>query len=279
MGLFDFLFGRKRDDDLTEAPASVPTGPLPWRERLELARGEEDFDWDWGNAGAHRLVHGVLEEAAPRFGNDGGPARIKEVPDDENIDLRGTHDGAPIRFAVWMSFGNFWTIEMRVPELGVAMDLERDHEKIPKRRDEADPFDDDEGVRVFVARGIFFEGDEDDVEAALATWSRIDASARERILQDMEALDVTTLMCHGTSLNLNQRPGLTDLDDPIAYMERCAAFLAGVRDALAGLGAAPDAPVETTVITGRVTCSYCSSRFIQTPVAQNCPNCGAAPGT
>lgn len=284
MGFFDFIFGRKSSEDADGQPSSggaASSGPMPWPARLAQAKRSEDFGWDWGNVHAHRVTHSILEDAAPLFGTAERPAKIKELPDDENIDLRGTCEGSPIRFAVWMSFGSFWTIELRVDGVGASFELERDEEKVPKHGDDDDPFAEDDGLRVFVGKAIFVEGSERTVAEKLAVWEAIPEPLQETILAEMAALDARRVDARGNAITLNQRPGLNELDDPVAYMRRCAAFLVALRDGLPSAPIGASASSDTTAVPPvahvRISCAYCSSKFLQTPSHQNCPNCGAAP--
>jgi hypothetical protein len=301
MGFFASLFGRKKSPDDSPSGQGADagdssSGSVPakyaWSRRLRRATHAHDFDWDWDNVKARQLVHEVLADAAPRFGG----AKIKELPDNENIDLRGTFDGAAIRFAVWMSFGTFWTMEMRCPNRLGRIDIERDHEKIPKHRDDDDPWEENEERRVFLAKGIFFEGSDDDVSKKLETWSKLPETLQARILADMERLDIRAIRSFSEDVSLNQRPALPELEDPIGYMEDCAGLMAAIKSAIAEGDRDPAAeprvrfrgPVEINgvridpgAVPGsagaheRFTCKFCSSVFLLAAASHKCPNCGA----
>lgn len=285
MGFFDSLFGgkKKTEDapagptDGAGAPAAEPAGPLTWAQRLARAQADEDFDWDYENEKARALVNEFLHEVAPHFGN----AKVKELPDDGNIDLRGTFEGSPIRFAVWMSFGSFWAIEMRSPHALAELYVERDHEKIPKHKDEDDPWDEDEERRVFVAKGVFFEGDDEEIGQKLAAWGKLPDTLKTRITSDMERLDCNIVRAYGADIGVHQRPGLPELEDPLAYMQECARLMVAVRDhapRAADLGAVSLADQGVIATLGlRVTCAFCSSLYVQNASDNNCPNCGAPP--
>ena len=277
MGIFDRLFGRKQaaETSVAEAAAS-PAVPASWKQRFAAAASVDNFDWSWGNARAHAVVHEFLGEARPSFGTPDRPAKIKERPDDEHIDLRGNYDGAPIRFAVWMSFGSFWTIEMKVPMSFHALDLERDLEKMPKVGDEEDPFDEDEERRVFVGKGVFFEGSDEDVARKLSVWQALAETDRDAIIEGMGRVDARALYYAGESIILNQTPALWELEEPIAYMRACGDLMIRLRDAYAEAELPSADLVEpATLATARISCRYCSSLYFLSPGHPRCPNCGA----
>jgi hypothetical protein len=283
MGVFDFLFGKKEASEESELAASgedAPTGagapgPVSWQDRLGQITRADDWDWDWDNPRARQLVNEFLGECAPHFGN----AKVKEMPDDGNIELRGTFEGAPIRFSIWMSFGSFWAIEMRSSENLAELYVERDHEKIPKHKDEDDPWDEDEERRVFVAKGIYFEGGDEEIAHKLAGWAKVPDALQDRILADMERLDCNIVRAYGNEIGVHQRPGLPDLEDPIAYMEDCARLMTEIRTAAPRAADASAAAVEHAGHgpVNQITCAFCSTTFLQTPARTNCPNCGAPP--
>lgn len=272
MGFFKKLFGGGSGDWSGQEDASLSA----WQSRLQEAKKQQEDRhsfWKWENDTARELVRQILTEAAPAFGD----ARVKEMPDDENIELRGVHDGTPVRFAIWMSFGTFWSIDMRCTNQLGEIEVERDHEKIPKEKQEDDPWDEDEERRIFLGKGIFVEGYDHDIQQKLANWSGLPEELRSRILAEMERLDIQTVRSYDQESSLNVKPGLDDLDDPIAYMQSCASLLAGIRDAVQtatggaqdGADGAPAGPSRT------LTCAYCSSLFVLAAGQNTCPNCGA----
>ncbi|MBT8493445.1 MAG: hypothetical protein KJO07_10345 [Deltaproteobacteria bacterium] len=274
MGFFDKLFGggqkAARGQQDTAVEPAPPRAP-------DFQRRAQSVDWDWDSPQARALTHEILQAAAPAF----QPAQIKEVPDDENIDLRGSFSGSPVRFAVWLSFGTFWAIEMLAQSPIAHFAIERDHEKIPKLKEAHDPWSQQEEQRIFVGKGIFFEGYDDDIAARLALWAQMPPGLQQRVVHDLEALDARTLSVVADRVMLSQTPGFSDLPDPIGYMQGCAALLATVRD-WCTQGANPQmaAPPQMTQLGGvgpgaRMTCSYCSSLFILSAASNTCPNCGA----
>jgi len=285
MGFFKKLFGGGSEEGGEQKGAEPAAEPAkdksPWPKMLAAARAVEPdrFSfWEWENVTARQAVGKYLTMIAPSFGN----AKIKENPDDENVELRGTFDGSPVRFAVWMSFGTFWSIQMRCQANLPELEIERDHEKIPKEADEDDPWDEDEERRVFLGKGIFVEGYDSDIEQKLALWSQLPESLQDSIVTEMERLDMNTVRAYGQEVSLNVKPGLNDLADPLEYMTACAQLMAAIKNgaggAAAGVPAAAQAagvPAAVVQPAHKITCSYCTSVFILTVGKNTCPNCGA----
>jgi hypothetical protein len=283
MGFFSKVFGGGSKDEAKEpngASGEVSgAAASAWPQQLAAAKKREKdrFSfWEWENETAREAVKQYLGQIAASFGN----AKVKENPDDENIELRGVYDGAPVRFAVWMSFGSFWSIQMRCQEHLLELEIERDHEKIPKEKDEDDPWDDDEERRIFLGKGIFVEGGDDEIEQKLGTWSQLPEDLRASIITEMERLDMNTVRAYGPEVSLNVKPGLDDLADPLEYMEACARLMAAVKTgAAAGAPAGAPAQAAAAVVavapSHRLTCAYCSSVFILAAGKNTCPNCGA----
>jgi hypothetical protein len=228
-------------------------------------------------------VHEILQHAAPRFGN----AKVKEVPDKEHIDLRGTYEGAPIRFAVWLSFGTFWSIEMLCTSGLGNFAIERDLEKVPTVEDANDPFAKKETRRIFVAKGIFFQGDDADMAANLQRWDRMPEALQTRILREMSELDINSIRMNRDSVWIHQSPGFRDLPDGIGYMEACASLMAALKQ-VAPIEVRSPAPQPTrqplpaeathAPSVGReFPCGYCHSIYWMSPTRTHCPNCGAPP--
>lgn len=294
MGFFDLFTGKKNKQQAAGGGAPPKAALSAWQAELRAAKKQDGFEWEFKSAPARQLVTGLLTRAAPAFG--GG--QVKELPDDENIDLRGSYEGAPIRFAIWMSFGSFWTMEMLCENRIGELEIQRDHDKIPKANDASDPWSKNEDRRVFVGKGIFVEGRDDDVAQKLGSWSRLPEPLREKVLVEMERLDMRTIRSFSNNVSLNVKPGLPDLDDPIEYMTACARLLSELKNALAQGDAAPlpagprvqirgnvqingvtvqpnVAPAAASAAPTTLTCKYCSSVFILAPGKSACPNCGA----
>jgi hypothetical protein len=269
MGIFRSIFGDKKSQ---EEAASTPEAKLA----EDLYKRAKNMNWGWDQPQARALAHEILNHAAPRFDN----AKVKEIPDDKHIDLRGRYDGAPVRFAVWMTFGSFWAIEMLCKSRRHGFKIERDHEKIPSVQDADDPFAQKETRRIFIAKGIFFEDSFGRMEKSLDIWEDMPDEVQDRILEDMERLDISSIYIHEDSISLHQGPGFKKLPDGIGYMESCAQLMAVLKNLSPSTSKNGDTPTaqESTHHPGReFSCHYCHSIYWMTAIRTHCPNCGAPP--
>ncbi len=284
MGLFD-LFKKKEPaaDEAAPAAADRPAASS-WAQRLARFGDLEDED-------KLALCQQLLGEIAPRFDN----AKIKPLPDDDEIELRGRVDDIPFRVNIEYDMG--WVRpEMKITNRTGEIELERDHDKIPKERDDDDDWADEDELRVFVARGIFVEGDDDEVNETLSTLQQMPPDDVEYVLAQIEQRKVTRLYAHVDALHVTLDPNVQDMADPVAeivanveWMKFLAQTLAaGQRDMSAeprvvirgnveidGQPVAPTAgaPAAAAAVH-RVKCGYCSTLFVH-GANPNCPNCGA----
>lgn len=250
-----------------------------WRERMRKADRRHGFEWGLDHAAARSLAHDMLGEAAERLGD----AKVVELADKERIELRGTHDGSPVRFAIRMDVGAFRSIEMRAPNRLGEIELERDPDRAPAAADDDDDPWAEQGPRCkSLADGIFVEGDPDELAGKLHTWAKLPEAVRARILGDMESLQAHMLHTYAETIHLIVGPMLAELDDPVRYMEACAELLAVVRDAVAegeiDPSQMPRVRVRGPLALGasrQVTCSFCSASFLLTAAQPACPHCGA----
>ncbi len=290
MGFFSSLFGKKEkqvDEAGGAAPASAaaaaPGGS--WARRLQQAYAEMDDDEQkWA------LCEELLGELAPRIEG----AKIKKIPDDDEIELRGRMGDTPVKVNLEVDMG--WVRpEMKITNRTGELQLERDHEKIPQQRDPDDDWSDDDELRVFAAKGIFVEGDEEEVNETLGTLGQLPGGTGAELLAAMERLRINTVYAYRDSLSFNSGPNLQDMADPIAHIADLLAIMKKLADALAsgerdmagepkvritgaveinGQRIAPTAGGFVAPAVVRVQCEYCSTLFVLGTVS-NCPNCGA----
>ena len=99
--------------------------------------------------------------------------KIKFDPDEEDeIQLRGRLNNYP--FKIVLDIGDF-RVDMvcKVPSQAGSFTLEYDKKKIPKQKEKDDPFAEEDEIRVFVDKGLFCEGDQEDIDRMLAFWHQI----------------------------------------------------------------------------------------------------------
>lgn len=299
VGLFDFLRRKPKPPAEPPAPPTPPAGLSPWQLSLWQAERDPGFAWRDDNQPARALVHWLLERVAPVFGNgkivDGEPVpfatigmvHIAEFGLDQvqrehrNPELRGICEGIPVRIPVSIPARRVWTIEMRCDEKARFFRVERDLARIPRPADPSDPWAKSGPQCMFLGKGIFLDDSDpkQTQEWLVPNWQSLPPAARELVVQTMERLDLRffELSNANSALYVLGNRTLDQLEDPIAYLHSCGAFLAEMVRQLA-LTAGPSPALSRQAPAPRVTCSYCSSIFILSAGKNTCPNCGAAAG-
>jgi len=259
--------------DQSDLPGSdtPPPAESPWPARLAGYRDlREEQQWP--------LCEQLAEELAPAYAK----AKVKIDHEDESVQVRGRVGEVPVRIRFNVDMG--WVR----PELKIAnqlgpLDLERDHEQIPNEDDSDDDWDDDE-LRVFVAKGIFIEGDDEEIDQTLATLGLLPDPLRTDLLPEMERLRLSQLYTISDRLlRVSFERELYEMADPVAEIDAGVQLAARVATALnqgpgSGGGRVVDpasAGSGRAASFGRVECAYCSTLFVL-GATSNCPNCGAA---
>jgi hypothetical protein len=278
-----------------KAPPTPPPGLSPWQLRLWEAEHDPAFAWEENNSAARSLVRSLLFQAARKFG-DGTVVNAEPTPyattgsllisrfgggavhvEDNNPELHGVWDGRPVRIPVSLGAQKFWAIEMRCEEQVRWFTAIRDLERVPRPSAPNDPWAKSTQECVFVGKGIFLD-DIDTItrEWAIPEWARVPAAAQELVVREMERLDLRVFKLANADhsvIALGNRT-LREIEDPIAYLESCATFLAEFVKALAA-SSADDASKSSAAEPQRTTCKYCRSIFIFSVGKTACPNCGA----
>ena len=261
MGFFDFFRSTKSDDARDASP-----GKSGWAKKLANYRGHGLDDEE-----KLRLCSALLEDVGQGFES----AKVKPLPDDDEVELRARIDGMAMR--VNLEYDVAWVRpELKIENRTGNLTLIRDHEQIAKAKDEGDDWSDGDELRVFVAKGIFVEGDERDINETSATLQALPAAARLALLEGMETLRVDRVYLYDETLKATL-PNLPDLEDPVRNITDSVKFLHAFAVALAA-GTAGDSASEGAPSAGpavRLRCTYCSTRFLP-GITTNCPNCGAA---
>ncbi len=294
MGLFDFLGGKKKQ---SAPPAQAPALPLSaWQQALQQAEATRGFAWRDDNEPARAFVRSLLTQAAPLFGGgavvDGVPpkpgastanviiSRFGSEPmsrSDRGVELHGAHDGVPVRIPISVSGKRIWSIELRFDDIARYFTILRDHTRIPTSPDPNDPWAKGQKRCVFLGKGIFLDDAVDFLQQNFVeNWATVPAAAQELVLTEMERLDLRYVALSNTdeALIAIGNPALDQLEDPIAWMQSCTAFLA--RFAKLYIASRGADPLFTAAVASQpVTCAYCTSRFILAAGKNTCPNCGA----
>ena len=287
MGFFDRLLGKKTEDtgDDTQPAEPPPSSPSSanWARRLKGY-------WEMDDEDRWPLCEGLLSDIAPHL--DG--AKLKKLPDDDEIELRARIGGTPVRINFEVDMG--WVRpEMKITNRVGTVELERDHEKIPQGRDPDDDWADEDELRVFVARGIYVEGDESDVDETLGSLGALPPALGQRLLGEMERLEMSRFHAFSDHMSVGFKPNNYEMADPVQHIldgvrlmkEMADALATGERDmasepkviirgnvVIDGVQVQPTQSAHVAPAVSRVKCGYCSTLFVL-GTASNCPNCGA----
>lgn len=182
--------------------------------------------WDQQNTSTRAHVAQMLESVG--FAG----AKVLDRADEKHVELRANHDGAPVRFSVWMAFGSFWSIEMQSAGRIDDLVIKRDHEKLPTEKHD-DAWSEDDEQRVFLAEGIFLEGDHQEVSEMRHTFASLSPALQQHVLGEMERLDLKGVRIWSESISLGSNMKLRDLKNPAEYMTECANLMAQIKRGVA----------------------------------------------
>lgn len=214
----------------------------------------------------------ILEEVGCSFENP----RIKPLHEDTAVELRARVEGVPMRVNVEYDMG--WIRpELKISNPVGMLVLMRDHSKIAKKRDAGDDWADGDELRIFVAKGIFVEGEDEMIDMSFAMLKGMPSKLVAEIFEGMESFRLSAFMIAMTELSAVTDPTLNDLDQPVAYIDGLVRLMHKVVVAL-GSGGQASGVVPTFTAEPqsgeRLLCAYCSTRFLPLGTAA-CPNCGA----
>ncbi len=227
-----------------------------------------DFD-DLTDAARITLCQAFLAELLPLFER----GRVKLVADEDAVQLRARLEGRPFRVSIDHIMG--WVrLEMKVENRVGHISLEWDRDKRPQQRDPDDDWADQDDLRVFLAAGVFVQGDEYDVERTLASVRALRQAERHALLSGMERLEVGELTAWDDSLVLSSKHDLDGILGPRQRMVDAVAWMGAAAAALeAGEGVGSEDPFGDEP-PRRVPCPYCSTLYVL-GLRDGCPNCGA----
>jgi hypothetical protein len=271
------------------AQPSAPAAPLGWAQRLrKLASDNSSWAYD---AKGRSLVMDFLNEARPALVS----ATVVDNDEQDQVELRGTLDGAPTRCSIGDTFD--FEIEMQCEKRLHCLDVTRDPEKIPTPQRPADVWDSKSTRYVFVSKGIFVEGMVDvDLDDNLRAWGAIAKGSQDMLIDAMNRLELRTIRTTSKGLTLRGRD-LSKREDPIAFIQSALSMLSTVRKIVTeteggptddgpkiiiggnvminGQRVAPTPPAAKSPVAIPRTCKFCTSLFVLTVDKTACPNCGA----
>lgn len=266
MGFFDWLFGRRTQDGAAGAEGDTSeSSARPARPATPASPRATDPE------SALQPLTAIL-----------GASRVLPNPDDPSeCEVRGAKDGRPAR--VKLDDRPFLECEVKANVGARVIVLCRDPTKVPKRGDAEDPWDDGD-VRTFVAKGIYAEGDREQVEGFLRTLDGLSSSARGGLLGAMEGCfpgsPIALFVAAGDEVGLSGMVSYVgaaqDAELCLSALVPLAAEIEALPDPIqamidgVGAGSPAGAPSNLAV----ASCEYCGSRFV-TAWGFNCPNCGA----
>lgn len=281
MGFFDIFKSKpKAEPDETPQPAASS-----WAARLKNFRRMEDEE-KWA------LSEALLQDLGTRFDKP----KIKKSDDFDDIELRARTGDLPIKIKFDATSG--WvSIDMQCDNRTGILVLTWDMDKLPKEKDDDDDWADDDEIRIFVGKGVFVEGDDDDVNRSLTTLQSLPTAFADELVSKMTTMKLTLFTAVPGEISIGFKDDHYEMADPVQeilegveLMKSAAeAFGAGDRD----MSNEPTVQISGNVMINgqmvtpnvssapapqaiqRITCKYCSTVYLLTP-ASKCPNCGAA---
>ena len=191
--------------------------------------------------------------------------KLKIDPDQMEQELRGRIDGIGVRLVV--EDDGRWHVQA-LADVGGCAFFKYDPELSPISADPDDPFAADDTVRVFVAKGLYVEGTQDDIDAYMEWLAGTTEAQVEQVRMALSHLPLREIAFSVDEFFIWGKASLGEADDPVGLC-RSALELAGRLCREHGDGTSRE--LKT------LKCTYCSSRYFFGPMREACPNCGAPP--
>jgi hypothetical protein len=262
MGLFD-VFKKKPEEG---APAAGAGSPWPGRFK--------GFD-DWEDDRKKAVGKAFLEDMGTLLQSP----KVKEVLDEDELELRGRYEDIPVRLKYEADMG--WvSLEMKCTG-PLDIFLEWDPEKVPVHSDDSDDdWDEDDEVRVFVGKGVFVEGDKRSVNDALAQFASLPAELQDGVVVTMQELELSRFMVLGETINAGFNANSYEMPDPAAMIGRAVALMARTARTVGSgeivVGQTSSGGAQVAIVPVRlVACGYCRTKF-NLGANSRCPNCGGS---
>ena len=263
------LFSKKKNEKPVELKPNINT----WFDDYDNWQGS-DYDKDK----IDEAWKSFLEElgthlSAPKF------LLPDEGAEREHFELRGRYEDIPVKIMTDTMMYEYdpvtLDITMKLKGFEGYFDLTRDLEKIPIEKDtDEDWGEEDQTVRVFVAKGIFAEDYEDEVQQTLSIVKALPQDLMNNLLKLIEEIPILYFRISYGELEIFLDVSPVYMENPI---EKYLALLNLVVELAKNLGNGDISKdnVNKEILTKykRVKCTYCSSMFLM-GLKPNCPNCG-----
>jgi hypothetical protein len=169
------------------------------------------------------------------------------------------------------------------------MNIQWDPDKIPRKTDKSDPWSTGEENRVFLGKGTYVEGRDQEIEKCIFLFQSMSEGLRKSIVDTLGRNKIGSISIHISGnisasisekcLSESKRP-LAMVFDVMDLLVKMARELENSETLITTGIAAGDAPLDIINADEKnkiviATCNYCTSKFLLTEKF-SCPNCGAS---
>jgi hypothetical protein len=247
--------------------------PSPW------AGAFRGFD-DWDESKQKQVCLQFMHAAAPLLQD----AKVVPKPNDDETELRGIYAGYPMR----VTLDAFYDLAFDVKAQSAQHDslcFRWAPDSAPTPGD-VDPWDDDDEVRVFLAKCVYVEDSADEMDALLRRVQLLPAEFKANLFPMMQRHRLSAFNLTPTGPGTSYRENVGAMWDPMVQVHQILWLLGYAANVYMALpppgaqssGAHSGAPPEMSppmAAAHRVQCRYCSTIFLLGHDSQ-CPNCGAS---
>ena len=245
--------------------------PSPW------AGAFRGFD-DWDEGRQKQLSMQFMQAAAPLM-QDG---KVVPKPNDDEIHLRGAYGGYPMR----VRLDAFYDLEFEVKAPNGQhqhLTFMFDPDSAPTPGD-VDPWDDDDEVRVFLAKCVYVEDSASEIDAVLRQVQRLPQDFKGYLFPMMQQHRLSAFNMGSDGPTTGFRDNIGEMWDPILQLQQVLWLLGYAANVYTQLPAEQPpwamqgqpgmAQPQALAPVHRVQCRYCSTVFMLDQGSM-CPNCGA----
>jgi len=209
-----------------------------------------------------------LDRFLQQIGNAFTEAKIVRRENDDEIDLRIKVKGFPVRLRLDCGSVNVGELILKHTSPLGFIDLECDPEKKAENEpEEDDDFDEGDGRRIFVGKGVYFDGS--DAEQAAAEFERLREDFRTEVVESLPRDGVLYFRIRPDEVDVTLRVEPMEMATPAATLTHIIELMGKAAEAVSAAG--PKVKKRTTPL---VRCSFCQSQQYL-PKSGRCVNCGA----